>query len=176
MTRIQRAQLAKIQIDWGDLKVSETFPAKIPELWAGRPVIVYGRYAPPANSDEADVLATVTIRGNIEGEDVSWPLKVDLPLKQPAHDVLAKVWARQKIEDLMQQTFYQGSPAVEEMVTGIALDYRLMSQYTSFVAVDDKQGPDGRAGQTAAADAGARAAAGRDALGRLLRRGRGAAP
>src|SRR5262245_51973363 len=41
----------------------------------------------------------------------------------------------------MQQTYYQGSPAVEEMVTGIALDYRLMSQYTSFVAVDDKQAP-----------------------------------
>jgi Ca-activated chloride channel family protein len=141
MTRIQRAQLAKIQIDWGELKVSETFPAKIPELWAGRPVIVYGRYAPPAMSNEAVVLATVTVRGNIEGEDVSWPLKIDLPLKQPAHDVLAKVWARQKIEDLMQQTFYQGSPAVEEMVTGIALDYRLMSQYTSFVAVDDKQAP-----------------------------------
>src|SRR5438045_8481996 len=38
----------------------------------------------------------------------------------------------------MQQAFYQDSPAVEEMVTGIALDYRLMSQYTSFVAVDQK--------------------------------------
>src|SRR4030095_10396421 len=69
-------------------------------------------------------------------EDVSWPLSVELPKKEVAHDVLAKVWARQKIEDLMQQTFYQGSPAVEEMVTGIALDYKLMSQYTSFVAVD----------------------------------------
>ena len=50
--------------------------------------------------------------------------------------MLAKIWARQKIEDLMQQTYYQGSPAVEETVTAIALDYRLMSQYTSFVAVD----------------------------------------
>lgn len=141
MTRIQRAQLAKIQIDWGDLKVSETFPAKIPELWAGRPVIVYGRYAQPDNLNEAVITERITIRGNVEGEDVSWPLAVELPRKQEAHDVLAKVWARQKIEDLMQQTYYQGSPAVEEMVTGIALDYRLMSQYTSFVAVDDKQAP-----------------------------------
>src|SRR4030095_4493483 len=74
-------------------------------------------------------------------EDVSWPLSVELPKKEVAHDVLAKVWARQKIEELMQQSYYQGSPAVEEMVTGIALDYRLMSQYTSFVAVDDKQPP-----------------------------------
>jgi Ca-activated chloride channel family protein len=139
MTRIQRAQLAKLKIDWGELKVSETYPAKLPELWAGRPVIVYGRYAPPANHDESVVLATVTVSGNVEGEDVSWPVKVDLPIKQPKNDVLSKVWARKKIEDLMQQTYYHGSPAVEEMVTGIALDYKLMSQYTSFVAVDTSQ-------------------------------------
>ena len=74
----------------------------------------------------------------VEGQPVSWPLDVALPEDQPAHDVLAKVWARKKIEDLMQQTYYQGSPAVEEAVTALALDYRLMSQYTSFVAVDEK--------------------------------------
>jgi Ca-activated chloride channel family protein len=139
MTRIQRAQLAKLSIDWGELKVSETYPAKLPELWAGRPVIVYGRYAEGGSSDEGILRSTITVRGSVEGEDVSWPLTVELPRKQAEHDALAKVWARQKIEDLMQQTFYQGSPAVEEMVTAIALDYKLMSQYTSFVAVDSSK-------------------------------------
>ena len=132
MTRIQRAQLAKIKLDWGPHQVVETFPAKLPELWAGRPVIVYGRYA-------GGTSGPITISGNVEGEPVSWPLEVALPAQEPAHDVLAKVWARQKIESLMQSTFYGGSPAVEEEVTALALDYRLMSQYTSFVAVDAKQ-------------------------------------
>jgi len=132
MTRIQRAQLAKIKLDWGPHKVVETFPAKLPELWAGRPVIVYGRYA-------GGTSGPITISGNVEGEPVRWPLEVALPTQEPAHDVLAKVWARQKIESLMQSTFYGGSPAVEEEVTALALDYRLMSQYTSFVAVDAKQ-------------------------------------
>ena len=132
MTRIQRAQLAKIKMDWGPHQVVETFPAKLPELWAGRPVIVYGRYA-------GGTSGPITISGNVEGEPVSWPLEVALPAQEPAHDALAKVWARQKIESLMQSTFYGGSPAVEEEVTALALDYRLMSQYTSFVAVDAKQ-------------------------------------
>jgi hypothetical protein len=39
----------------------------------------------------------------------------------------------------MQSAFYADSPAVAETVTALALDYRLMSQYTSFVAVDDSQ-------------------------------------
>ena len=139
MTRIQRAQLAKVRIDWGDFKVSETYPAKIPELWAGRPVVVYGRYAEGGRIAGRNYESQITVRGNVEGEDVEWPLTVSLPQQQAEHDVLAKVWSRQKIEDLMQQSYYHGSPAVEEMVTAIALDYKLMSQYTSFVAVDESK-------------------------------------
>jgi Ca-activated chloride channel family protein len=139
MTRIQRAQLAKVKIDWGDFQVSETYPAKIPELWAGRPVIVYGRYAGGGRIAGRNFESQIIVRGNVEGEGVEWPLTVRLPQEQKEHDVLAKVWARQKIEDLMQQSYYHGSPAVEEMVTAIALDYKLMSQYTSFVAVDESQ-------------------------------------
>ena len=135
MTRIQRAQLAKIKIDWGDLEVAATFPARIPELWAGRPVIVYGRYKDGNKSQ-------VTVSGTVEGEPVSWTLDVALPKEQEEHDVLAKVWSRKKIEDLMHQTYYQGSPAIEEEVTAIALNYRLMSQYTSFVAVDAESAAD----------------------------------
>jgi hypothetical protein len=129
MTRIQRAQLAKIKIDWGGLDVVETYPAKIPELWAGRPVILFGRYRSGGD-------AAINVSGLVEGESVSWPLQVKLPENEQAHDVLAKVWARKKIEDLMQQSYYAGSPEVEEVVTALALDYKLMSQYTSFVAVD----------------------------------------
>ena len=129
MLRIHRAQLAGVQIEWGGLAVSETYPAKIPELWAGRPIVIFGCY-------ERGGDATIRITGNVEGKPASWPLQVMLPPSEQRNEVLAKVWARNKIEDLMQQTFYAGSPEVEEVVTNIALEYRLMSQYTSFVAVD----------------------------------------
>ena len=133
MFRIHRAQLANISIDWGDLLVSETFPSRIGELWAGRPVILFGRY------DPGGWRGVINIKGEIEGEPASWPLSVELPGEAPEHVVLQKVWARQKIEDLMHQTYYQVSPEVEEAVTQIALDYGLMSQYTSFVAVDESK-------------------------------------
>ncbi|HEV3343701.1 MAG TPA: VIT domain-containing protein, partial [Pirellulales bacterium] len=134
MTRIQRAQLAKLRIDYGGLQVSQTYPARLPELWSGQPVVVYGRYA---GSGEA----MLTVRGEVEGEPAAWQLAVTAPREEPDHDVLAKIWARQKVEDLMQQTFYQGSPAVEEEVTSLALQYGLMSSYTSFVAVDSDAPP-----------------------------------
>ena len=132
VTRIHRAQLTDIQIDWGQLTVYETYPRRIPELWAGGPVILFGRYAAGGKTE-------ITLSGTAEGTPLMYPLAVTLPDTDPAHDVLAKVWARKKIEDLSTQMYHADTPEVVEEITRIALDYRLMSQYTSFVAVDESE-------------------------------------
>jgi len=129
--RIHRAQLADIDIDWGTLPVHEIYPMKIPELWAGRPVILFGRYYGSGQG-------TVTINGTAEGEPISYSVTVALPQTQPQHSVLAQVWARRKIRDLTDQMAGTEVPELVEEITRIALNYSLMSKYTSFVAVDEK--------------------------------------
>ena len=47
------------------------------------------------------------------------------------------MWARKKIEDLSSQLHTADVPEVIAEITDIALAYRLMTQYTSFVAVDE---------------------------------------
>ncbi len=128
--RIHRAQLAKIQIDWNGLSVYETYPRRIPELWAGRPVIMFGRYATGGNKN-------IELSGSAEGKPVKYKRHVTLPETQPARDVLPKVWARKKIEDLSAQLYATDAPEIIEEITNIALNHRLMTQYTSFVAVDE---------------------------------------
>ena len=132
--RIHRAQLAHIQIDWKQLAVYETYPRRIPELWAGRPVIVFGRYAAGGKTE-------IALSGRAEGKPLTYTLDVTLPDAEPGHGVLAKVWAGKKIEDLSTQMYFADTPEVVEEITRIALDYRLMSQYTSFVAVDESEMP-----------------------------------
>ena len=132
--RIHRAQLANIQLDWNDLPIYETYPRRIPELWAGRPVILFGRYAAGDRTE-------ITLSGTAEGKPLTYTLDVTLPDEKPTHDVLAKVWARKKIEDLSAQMYHEDTPEVIEEITRVALDYRLMSQYTSFVAVDESEIP-----------------------------------
>ncbi len=127
--RIHHAQLADIQMDWKQLAVYETYPRRIPELWVGRPVILFGRYAAGGSTE-------IALSGTAEGEPLTYTLDVTLPDVDPTHDVLAKVWARKKIEDLSAQISDVHTPEVVEEITRIALDYRLMSEYTSFVAVD----------------------------------------
>ena len=130
--RIHRAQLANIQIDWNDLSVYEIFPRRIPELWAGRPVILFGRYAEGGKTQ-------IELSGVAEGKPLSYSLDVALPRTQPKHGVLSKTWARKKIEDISAQMYYADTPEVIEEITQVALTYRLMSQYTSFVAVDESE-------------------------------------
>ena len=130
--RIHRAQLANIQIDWNDLSVYEIFPRRIPELWAGRPVILFGRYADGGKT-------RLELSGVAEGKPLSYSLDVALPRTQPKHGVLSKTWARKKIEDISAQMYYADTPEVIEEITQVALTYRLMSQYTSFVAVDESE-------------------------------------
>ncbi|HET8646713.1 MAG TPA: VIT domain-containing protein, partial [Vicinamibacteria bacterium] len=136
MDRIQRAQLSRIEIDWGGLDVFETYPARLGELWAGRPVFLLGRHRGAGE-------ARVTLSGWAEGQPLS--LEVPVALGAPAaegagHAVLAPAWARKKIEHLGDQMAVTGaSEELIEEVTEIALQYRLMSAYTSFVAVDESQ-------------------------------------
>lgn len=128
--RIHRAQLAKIQIDWNGLSVYETHPRRIPELWAGRPVIMFGRYAAGGSKK-------IELSGSAEGKPLKYKLHVTLPDTQPTHDVLSKAWARKKIEDISAQLHAADVPEIIEEITNIALAHRLMTQYTSFVAVDE---------------------------------------
>jgi Ca-activated chloride channel family protein len=134
--RIQRAQLSRIEVEWGGLDVTETFPARVPELWAGRPVVLLGRY-------EGAGPTIARISGLAEGQPMSFPLEITLPERDQAHAVLAKAWARRKIQDLSDQLVVaRGDPApLEEEITELALRYRLMSAHTSFVAVDESEGP-----------------------------------
>ncbi|MHC4917429.1 MAG: VWA domain-containing protein, partial [Planctomycetota bacterium] len=136
MHRIHRAQIADISINWGNLDVSETYPARVPELWAGRPVILFGRYK--GNGEPT----TIRLKGLAEGKPISLPVEVNLPEKQPANDCLSTVWARKKIKTLMHEIWTGANSRTHadrvKEVTDIALEHRLMTQYTSFVAVEEK--------------------------------------
>ncbi len=130
MKKLRRAQLASIRIDWGEATVYETYPIHIPDLCPEQPILISGLY-------EQGMDTTVTVHGTGAGKPVAIPIDVTLPEEEPAHDALAQVWARHCIEDLLQSAAYAPGPAVREEVTGLAIDYQIMSPYTSFVAVDE---------------------------------------
>jgi Ca-activated chloride channel family protein len=133
--RVRNPLLTDISIDWGGLPVNDVYPRRIPDLFSAKPVTLAGRYDAPAR-------AVIRLRGKMSGREVVRTIAVDLPGTAPGHDVLATLWARRKVEDLMAQDWQgvqRGNPAagVRDAVTSLGLEFRLMTQFTSFVAVEE---------------------------------------
>ena len=125
LDRISRPVLTDIEIDWGGMAVASAYPAVLPDLFVGRPLVVTGTFAGEPNQ--------VTVSARAGGERHT--LTVDTAAGGPS---LAKVWARERIAALVDRLAWSGDPEGELRydITGTALKHQLMSSYTSFVAVD----------------------------------------
>ena len=139
--RVRTPLLTDISVDWGGLEVADIYPQKIPDLFSAKPVVIHGRYLKPG-------AGPIRLRGKVAGQEYSREISVNLPEAEAAHDVLASLWARRRIDDLMDKSLkfneeegenqYALKKPVIDTITGLALEYRLMTQFTSFVAVEDR--------------------------------------
>ena len=130
LSRISKPYLTDVEINWGGLSVTDVYPNPIPDLYSAQPLILFARY-------EGAGEAAVTLRGRINGEPYEEKIWITLPDWNPDNGSLASVWAREKIKYLMLEQLGGRMRSIEEEVTNLALEYNLMSQYTSFVAVDE---------------------------------------
>jgi hypothetical protein len=65
-------------------------------------------------------------------------MKIELPEVNSGNQALGTLWARRRIQELMTQMNQGEKPEIVDQVTNLALEFRLMSAYTSFVAVEEK--------------------------------------
>jgi Ca-activated chloride channel family protein len=138
--RVRSPLLTDITIDWNGLPVGDVYPKVIPDLFSAKPVILSGRFT-------GNGRGTIRLKGKMSGRDVVREIPVDFSQSQQ-HDVLASLWARTRIDDLMSQDWkgaQQGTmkEEVKQAVTQLGLEYRLMTQFTSFVAVEEMVVTDG---------------------------------
>ncbi|HEY8204638.1 MAG TPA: VIT and VWA domain-containing protein [Pyrinomonadaceae bacterium] len=138
--RVRNPLLTDISIDWNGMPVSDVYPKTIPDLFSAKPVILTGRYA-------GDGRGVIRLKGKMSGRDFVREIPVDFSSSEQ-RDVLATLWARTRVDDLMSQDFngaQQGTMKedVKQAITQLGLDYRLMTQFTSFVAVEEMIVTDG---------------------------------
>ncbi|MBD8388410.1 SusC/RagA family TonB-linked outer membrane protein [Dysgonomonas sp. BGC7] len=141
---ISEPVLTNISIDWGYFDVYDVEPVAIPDVFSERPMLVYGKYKLPADG-------TITVSG-IAG-NLRYEQKFDVDKARVENNqALRYLWARNQIryiDDYAQ--YYEGSingwrdiygnhtrtTSQIERVTNLGLKYNLLTQYTSFLAVDD---------------------------------------
>jgi Ca-activated chloride channel homolog len=139
--RVRSPLLTDISLDFGGLKVEDVYPKHINDLFSAKPVVIHGRFTQPGSG-------VIRLKGRTAGREVVREIPVTFPEAEADHEVLATLWARTRIDDLMSQD-YQGAQngnmkdELKNTIVGLGLEYHLLTQFTSFVAVEEQVVTDG---------------------------------
>ncbi len=134
--RISSPVLTDIKLNFDGLSVKEVFPHEVSDVWAEKPLYIKGRYIKPG-------AGTISISGFSGGKPYLEKIKVNFPESSSGSESIASVWARAKVDRLISED-WQGAQngsinkELKDEIVKVALDHHIMTQYTSFVAVEEK--------------------------------------
>ncbi len=131
--RVRTPMLTDLSIDWNGMPVADVYPSKIGDLFSAKPVIVNARYTKGATG-------TIKLKGKVAGQPYERSIKIELPETESANDVLATLWARRRVDELSMDALKPGANAVavSKQIEGLGLEFRILTSFTSFVAVEEK--------------------------------------
>ena len=124
--KLESPLLKGLRIEWPQGTQVESWPARLPDLYLGEPLVV--------NFVADKPVGTVKISG-LRGE-TPWSASMRLDAAVGGHG-MGVLWAREKISALID-SLHEGAQeeSVKPAVVQIALEHHLVSKYTSLVAVD----------------------------------------
>ncbi|MBN2620028.1 VWA domain-containing protein [candidate division WOR-3 bacterium] len=126
MKYVQHPVLTDIEVQFDGFEAYDVEPVSLPDLFAQRPLILFGKYKKASG--------TVRIKGNTPAGVYAKAIKVTPSFESDKNLPIMYLWAREKIARLSD---YAGvGEDVSKEVTALGLKYHLMTEYTSFVAVD----------------------------------------
>lgn len=126
---IEAPVLTHLQASFPGADVYDVDPPAVADVLAERPVVIFGKYRG-------------TPRGQLElvGHSATGPWRSALAFTpaqlSPDNGALRYLWARQRIATLSDQQGLVGDDALAQEITRLGLTYNLLTQYTSFIAVD----------------------------------------
>lgn len=128
---IQSPVLTGIKVAFNGFDAYDVEPPAVPDLLAERPLIIFGKWHGPLQG-------TITVKG-ISG-DGKYERGVDVAAVQPltGNSALALLWARQRIAVLGDYEKLQHDDERVKTITSLGLTYSLLTEYTSFVAIDSE--------------------------------------
>ncbi len=133
-SRIASPALTDVKLKAEGIELYDVYPGTMSDVWANKPLYFTARYR---GAGQGKVMLT----GYANGRPYQQSLAVTLPLRDTTNSAIEKVWSRQKIDHLTDQDLSglskgEINPSLRKAITKVALDHKLMSDFTSFVAVD----------------------------------------
>ena len=128
---IQQPVLTDIRVRFHGFDAYEVAPQKLPDLMANRPLVLFGKYRGGATGE-------IEVTGAAAGQSFYKRVSVAEAAKRAPSSALQWLWARKWVELLEDQHALTQAKEVEDAITDLGLSYRLLTPFTSFVAIDSE--------------------------------------
>lgn len=126
--RLDRPVLTDVNLAFDGLEARALEPSRLPDLFAGQPLVVVGKYRATKPN------ATVTLTGKLGTRPFTRTLPVTLAAEGHV-PILGTLWARRRIEELSDGNPNGNAADAEGEIVALALKFKLITAFTSFVAV-----------------------------------------
>jgi Ca-activated chloride channel family protein len=139
--KLRQPALVDLEVEIEGLDVRELVPGKLPDLFVGEPVVLFGRY-------EGPLRGRAVVRGRRGDERVELPVALKTVRDEDVEGVRS-MWARERIDELeLDPSLAWATEArrtkVTEQVVELSLRHRVLTEHTAFVAVDRSRVVEGR--------------------------------
>lgn len=128
---ISNPVLTKIRTLYQGFEAYDLQPDNVPDVLAERPVVIIGKYKGAAQGQISvtGITGSGTYRKTLNFSEYK-PLAANSALKY--------LWAREKIRLLADYTRVDANEELKKSITDLGLKYNLLTDYTSFVAIDSE--------------------------------------
>jgi Ca-activated chloride channel family protein len=127
--KLTKPAMRNVRIDFKGGDVYDLYPSKLPNLYHGAPVRLYGRYRKPAPGG-------ATLTAEVNGREVSMATEMTLPEKDSDNPEIQRMWAWQKVRQLTGQPKPLSGDVQEEIVR-LGEGYSIATEYTSFIVLEN---------------------------------------
>jgi Ca-activated chloride channel family protein len=127
---IEMPVLTDIDVRFNGFDVYDVEPGKIPDLFASRPIVVFGKW-------RGAIGGSIEISGKTGRGEYHTSVPVLPSNADGSHAALRHLWARTRIANLSDFGPAVPSPEAVAEITQLGLTYSLLTKYTSFIAVHE---------------------------------------
>lgn len=125
---IQTPVLTDINVRAIGFDIYDVNPMNFPDLFARRPVILFGKWRGPIGG-------TIELTGKTGQGDFVSRIDVAGSHADEGNSALRYLWARSRVAELADYGSFDNSEETIKEITSLGLKYNLLTPYTSFIAV-----------------------------------------
>jgi len=133
--RIRHPALANLRIVSAPVTLAEMQPARLPDLFYGEELVVFGRYHGTGSGD-------IVVEGERNGRRERFTARAAFAPSDPDNAFIPPLWASRRIGELTRTARLEGaSPAVVEEIRQLGLRYGILTEYTSYLVLEPGAAP-----------------------------------